>query len=125
MRFIIFTLVLGLLSGRAQAQTFMGYADTSCSSWSRARTERGAALLGMTSWVGGYLSSQAYDMYASSQLNGGAEIDLLGDVEAEDLLIWIDGYCTEKPNDQMQKAVNALAILLIDRSVNRLISNPN
>jgi hypothetical protein len=98
--------VLGSWLASAQAQTYvsLGYGGVSCTTWSTRKAIEGKAY---EAWMLGFISS--YNAYVFNGPN------VVEGADADDLRKWVDGYCTEHP----QENFDAVVRLLIDEHAKR------
>ena len=85
--------------------TVMGFADTSCATWTQARTNHQSQ--DMEYWARGFASG------ANGVLSQSGSPDFLENVEGGNALFsWIDNYCRSNPRDLFPIAVMNLIIEL-------------
>jgi hypothetical protein len=85
--------------------TVMGFPDTSCGTWTQARTHHQSQ--DMEWWVDGFASG------ADGVLSQSGSPDFLENVEGGNALFsWIDNYCRSNPRDVLPNAVMNLIIEL-------------
>jgi hypothetical protein len=85
--------------------TVMGFADTSCATWTQARTNHQSE--GMEYWAEGFASG------ANGVLSQSGSPDFLENVGGHNALFsWIDNYCRSNPRDLFPIAVMNLIIEL-------------
>ena len=89
--------------GPGGAATIVGAGARPCSAWVRDRTEDGADANMDEAWVEGFLSALASAL---------PHPDVLAGVSTPDVLMFMDGYCTENPYAPMGKAATSLFIQL-------------
>lgn len=91
------TLMAG--SGRAFLQNgffkAVGLGNSSCGTWTAARSRGEARAWGFEQWVLGFLSGIGY---------GGADANPLNGMDADGVWAWIDNYCHEHPTDKLLSA---------------------
>ena len=87
-----------LQSVAQQPRTYIGYAETSCGSYTNDRSKNMA--WGMETWALGFISGQNWASTTPDSLKG---------VDAAALYAWLDNYCRQNPLEKFPKAVMALA----------------
>jgi hypothetical protein len=93
------------------AFTVLGPGSQGCGEWVIRRADKDrfwVQKLSIEVWVLGFLSGVSTD-------NKGH--DILGDVDAESLFLWIDNYCKSNPLQKVESASEALAVELIKKAI--------
>jgi len=91
------------ITARTPITTHIGFANTSCGSWTQARANHRSTH--MEFWVIGFMSGVNY-------ARSDEGFDMLKGKDAEALWSWIDNYCRSQPLEILPIAVAYLAIEL-------------
>ena len=109
MRGIILGLALGLsVAGGAAAMdaqgkyTVYGSGQVGCGQWTKQRTYGGTLTQQDQHWVLGYVT--AYNRWVSK------ERSVLGDMEVNDIVAWMDEFCGQNPKESLTGAVESLIL---------------
>jgi hypothetical protein len=87
--------------------TIMGAGGQSCSHWLDARAQDGEDAQANEAWVEGFLSALATTLPHPDALAGGT---------TPDVLMWMDGYCADNPNDLIGRAATIMFLQLRTRA---------
>lgn len=106
---LVSAILIGLsLQSMAQTRKYIGYATTSCGSWTNERSKQySIASLGLEHWALGFVSGSNWTSHGK---------DELADVDADAIYAWLDNYCRQNPLDKFPHAVTTLAQELANRA---------
>ena len=85
----------------AQEHAVLGQGNVSCGSWLNDRKGDGDGASSRIAWVLGYVT--AFNQYGSKP-----EGDVSEGKKTEEMMVWIDNYCTDHPVDNVYRASAAL-----------------
>jgi hypothetical protein len=113
----VIALVVTLLARSASAQTptHIGPGTVSCANWLKERLVNSRMSLIMKGWVLGYLSGAS----VMKQTAGENAPDILRGVGANEILDWIDKYCSAHRSDELVQATVQLQAVLRQKAKER------
>jgi hypothetical protein len=107
---LISVMLIGLtLPSVAQIRSYIGFAKTSCVTWTKERSNQYSIMsLEMQRWATGFLSGANA---ASSTFK-----DRLEGIDADAVYAWLDNYCRQNPLEIFPEAVSNLSRELANRA---------
>jgi hypothetical protein len=101
---IIVVLCVSLPSTPVAAQKTVGYGTTSCKSWTMERRSESTASVAYSSWMLGFVSG----INALGILETDESRNFLKTTVAKGIIAWVDGFCAQHPEDNLDSAGFAL-----------------
>jgi hypothetical protein len=84
----------------AQEEAVLGQGNVPCGAWLSERRDDQLQGANRIAWVLGYVT--AFNKYESEPAG-----DVSGGMSTEEIKVWIDGHCSQYPNDNLYRASDA------------------